>query len=77
MAEERQGKGGGAGDLAGAGIQFGAAIVVFTLLGVWLDRRFDTSPVFVLLGAALGAGGGFYSMYRRLIKTKSPPPPKP
>lgn len=60
------------GSLATAGLQFGMAIVVFALLGVWLDRKFGTSPWLVLAGVAIGAIGGFYSMYRKLY-----PPSKP
>gem|GEM_PF-4202280 len=51
---------------AGAGIQFGAVIVVFTLAGVWADRRFDTLPLFLLIGLALGFGGGLFHLMRTL-----------
>jgi len=36
--------------------------------GTWLDRRFDTSPLFVLGGLFVGGGGTFYASYRRLMK---------
>ena len=52
---------------AGAGLQFAAAILVFLFAGQWLDRRLGTEPVFLLLGVFLGAGGGFFAMYRRLM----------
>ena len=54
------------GDMASAGLQFAAAIVVFMFAGIWLDRRLGTSPWLVILFVFLGAGGGFYSIYRRL-----------
>lgn len=55
-------------EFAGIGIQFAATILVFTFAGVWLDRRFGTSPVFILLGVFVGAGGGMYSMYRLVTR---------
>lgn len=57
------------GDI-GAVMQFGLSIVLFTLLGRWLDTRFATSPLLTVLGTAVGAGGGFYSMYRRLTQSE-------
>jgi ATP synthase protein I len=54
------------GDMASAGLQFAAAIVAFMFAGIWLDRKLGTSPWFVILFVFLGAGGGFYSIYRRL-----------
>ena len=53
-------------EFAAAGLQFAAAIVVFMFVGLWLDRKLGTSPWFLILFVFLGAGGGFYSIYRRL-----------
>ena len=57
-------------EFAGLGVQFAAAILVFVFAGVWLDRRFHTSPWFLLIGAFAGAGGGFFSMYRKVIASQ-------
>ncbi len=56
-----------ASDLAGIGLQFAASIVLFVFAGQWLDRRFGTGPVFLIVGVFLGAGASFYSMYRKLM----------
>lgn len=56
-----------AGQFAGVGIQFAASLVLFLLAGQWIDRKFGTSPVFVLVGVFVGGGAAFYSMYRRLV----------
>ncbi|MCA8939483.1 MAG: AtpZ/AtpI family protein [Planctomycetes bacterium] len=47
---------------AGAGIQLGAAIALFTLGGQWLDKQYDTSPLWTAIGALLGCGGGMYAI---------------
>jgi F0F1-type ATP synthase assembly protein I len=59
--------GGSLARYAGIGIQFAVAIVVFLFLGQWLDRKFGTSPVFLMLGVFVGGAAAFYSMYRKLI----------
>ena len=46
-----------------------AAVGVFTGLGVWLDRKFDTSPWLTLLGAAIGMTGGFISFFKAVLGT--------
>ena len=35
------------------GLQIALPTVAFTLGGRWLDRRYDTSPLFILLGLGL------------------------
>ncbi len=57
------------GDL-GSVLQFGISIILFTLIGSWLDRKFGTSPVLLLVGMGLGAGAGFYSMYSKLTASE-------
>ena len=53
-------------EFAGIGVQFGLTILVFVFAGVWLDRRFGTTPWLLLICVFAGAGGAFYSMYRRV-----------
>lgn len=56
-----------AAEVMGVGLQFAAAIVIFLFVGRWLDDRLGTAPWLLILGVMVGAGGGFYSMYRRLV----------
>lgn len=58
---------GAAGRYAGLGLQFAISIVLFLYVGVWLDGRLGTQPLFLTLGVFTGAGAAFYSMYRSLM----------
>ena len=51
----------------GLGLQFGLAIILFMFAGKWLDEKLGTSPWLLILGVFVGAGGGFYSIYRKLM----------
>src|SRR6476661_6564308 len=64
-------KGISTGEYAGLGIQFAASIVVFLYLGQWLDRKLGTAPWLLYDGVFLGAGGSFYSLYRRLMAAQA------
>ena len=55
-------------EFAGLGIQFVVAILLFLYLGKWLDGKLGTAPWLLILGVFVGAGGGFYSMYRKLTR---------
>jgi ATP synthase protein I len=55
------------GEYAGVGLQFALTIVVFMFAGMWLDRTLNTSPLLLILFVFLGAGAGFYSIYRKLM----------
>ena len=65
-SQQRSRKGLSGGDFAGLGIQFAAAIIVFLFAGQWLDTRFGTGGLFTIAGVFVGAGGAFYSMYRKI-----------
>lgn len=43
-----------------------AGCVVGLLLGVYLDRLFNTLPVFLILCTIFGSYGGLYNVYRAL-----------
>ena len=51
----------------GLGLQFGLAIILFMFVGKWADAQLGTSPWLLILGVFVGAAGGFYSIYRRLM----------
>ena len=57
-------------EFAGIGVQFALAILVFVYAGVWLDKRFGSTPWFTLIGVFVGATGGFYSMYRKITASQ-------
>jgi F0F1-type ATP synthase assembly protein I len=69
--------------LAGLGMQFFVALIAFVYAGTWVDRRWGTSPLFLVLGVILGGGGTFVLSIRRLTAPSTrkpvdrPPPPSP
>jgi F0F1-type ATP synthase assembly protein I len=56
-----------AASIAGLGMQFVVAILLFLFLGQWADRKLGTEPWLLIAGVFLGAGASFYSIYRRLM----------
>ncbi len=53
-------------DVAGVGLQFALAIIVFLYAGQWLDNRFGTNGLFTIAGVFIGAAAAFYNMYRKI-----------
>lgn len=49
------------------GIELVVSVVLFTLVGYWLDSRLGTVVLFTLVGLALGLAGGTYSAYRGIL----------
>jgi len=50
-----------------AGLELGFIVLVLVLGGWALDRWLKTGPVFLLVGAAIGIGGGLYRFIRRFM----------
>jgi F0F1-type ATP synthase assembly protein I len=48
----------------GIGWYIAAAIVAPTLLGVWVDGKVGTAPLFLLIGLLFGVVVGFYGTYK-------------
>lgn len=46
--------------------QYGAAIIVCTLLGWWIDSQFKTNPIFLIIGVFAGASAGFLGLLKSL-----------
>jgi len=58
---------------SGVGLEFAAAVAGFALVGWWVDRRWNTSPWGLLIGAALGLIGGTYNLIRESLAAFKPP----
>ncbi len=50
--------------LMGAGIELAGSVCLLTLLGWWLDSKWNTSPWLLLSGAGIGIVGGIYKFWK-------------
>ena len=55
--------------LVGIGFYIGGCIVLGVFVGVWLDGKFDTAPIFILVGLGVGLFLAIYGTYRMLLPT--------
>ena len=56
-----------AGQYTGHGLTFALSTLLFLMGGWWLDGKVGTEPLFMILGAFVGAGAGFYRLYYHLV----------
>jgi F0F1-type ATP synthase assembly protein I len=52
---------------SGIGVEFAGVVIGFTLIGLWIDRKYDKSPWGVLIGSSLGLIGGMYNLIRESL----------
>ncbi len=63
----------------GLGLTLVLSTLLFLYLGTLAEKWLRTDPAFTVIGAFVGAGGGFYHMYRQLVhdqKQRGDRPPK-
>jgi F0F1-type ATP synthase assembly protein I len=51
------------GAAQGLGCGIVASLIIFIGLGIFLDRRFDTTPIFILVGVVIGLVAAGYQLY--------------
>jgi F0F1-type ATP synthase assembly protein I len=51
----------------GVGWFIGISILLGVLAGLWLDSKFGTKPLFVIIGLILGLVLAFYGVYQMLL----------
>lgn len=61
-----------AGEFTGYGLTWALSVLLFLLGGWWVDERLGTTPLLMIVGAFVGAGAGFYSLYRHVIASTLP-----
>ncbi|MFC1915294.1 AtpZ/AtpI family protein [Chloroflexota bacterium] len=53
--------------LVGVGFFIGGSILLGVVAGRWLDSKFNTEPVLVIVGLVLGIAVAFYGVYQMLL----------
>jgi positive regulator of sigma E activity len=56
------------GRYMGHGLTWALSTLLFLLLGGWVDSKVGTTPLFMIVGAFVGAAAGFYSLYHHLVE---------
>jgi ATP synthase protein I len=57
-----------AGPYLGSIYSLMASIGIFGYIGYWIDTKYETRPLFLLIGLFLGLGIGFYQFYKVLMR---------
>lgn len=55
------------GQFMGHGMTLALAVLLFMGLGAWVDTKVGTAPILMVLGAFVGGGAAFYSLYYHIV----------
>ena len=58
---------------AGVGVQYALTILVLTMAGIWLDNKFETSPLFLVVLLLVGFGGATWVLIREVLSEDTKP----
>lgn len=66
--QEAPARPGSAGKGMQAGYELAVAVLVFTLLGIGLDKWIGSTPLFLLAGLIFGFAAGMWNLYRSSLE---------
>jgi F0F1-type ATP synthase assembly protein I len=55
------------GQFMGHGLTWALAVLLFLGIGAWVDSKIGTAPILTIVGAFVGGGAGFYSLYYHIV----------
>ncbi len=55
---------------SGLGLEFGITVLMFVFLGLYLDKKFNTMPLFILVMSLVGFSSAVYLMYKTFERMK-------
>ncbi len=55
---------------SGLGLEFGITVLMFVFLGLYLDKKFNTMPLFILIMSLVGFSSAVYLMYKTFERMK-------
>lgn len=53
----------------GLGLQLAITVAALAFLGIWLDKKFDSSPWLTIVSSFLGVFAGLYNFIKAAIKS--------
>jgi ATP synthase protein I len=53
----------------GLGLQLAITVIVMVFLGIWLDGRFNTSPLLTIIFSLLGIFAALYNFIKSVLKS--------
>ena len=53
----------------GLGLQLAATVTLLVFIGIWLDGKYDTSPILTIICSFLGVTAGMYNFIRTVLKS--------
>ena len=57
------------GPYLGLGLQLALTVTILVFAGVWLDGKFETSPILTIIFSFLGVFVGLYNFIKTVIKS--------
>lgn len=58
---------------AGVGVQYALTILILTMAGIWLDNKFETSPLFLVIFLLLAFVGATWSLVHQVLGEDNKP----
>ncbi len=55
------------GQFMGHGLTWALAVLMFMGGGAWVDQKIGSAPFLMIIGAFVGGGAGFYSLYYHIV----------
>ena len=52
----------------GLGLQLAATVVIMVFLGIWLDKKFVSSPYLTIICSAIGVFAALYNFIKSVLK---------
>jgi len=53
----------------GLGMQLAVTVTAMTFLGIWLDKKYNTEPVFTIICSFFGVAAGIYNFIKAALRS--------
>lgn len=73
MSEENKDKPEGRAELwnyAGLGLQLAVTVTIMVFVGIWLDNKFESSPLWLIVCSFFGVFAGLYHFIKTVLRSK-------